>query len=153
MSDVTDQYTVRSKQVTSTSHSEHLFVIRCPRHLSCYVRPDVSLTSADVRTQVTCRSWRSCGKYNSLKICLILSLTRNGKWCGIRFYEKTTYRSFTQLHLSNWPIRNYSSVQFLRQTLPGNTQAVGTKNIPSVSSEAKHTGSGLLQSSVTWPLR
>ncbi len=39
---------------------------------SCHVRPDVSLTSADVRPQVTWRSWRSCGKYNSLKICLIL---------------------------------------------------------------------------------
>ena len=161
---------------------------KVPLRLSCYVRPDVSLTSAYVRSQVTWRSRRSCGKYNSLKICLILfkfcapsssqapwkqgmsrtpissiflspnfiwrkSLTRSGKWCGIRFYEKTTYRSFTQLHLSNWPIRNYSSVQFLRQTLPGNTLAVGTKSIPSVSSAAKHTGSGLLQPSVTWPLR
>jgi hypothetical protein len=29
--------------------------------------------------------------------------------------------------------RNYSSVQFLRQTLPGNTLSVGTKNIPSVA--------------------
>jgi hypothetical protein len=37
-------------------------------------------------------------------------------------------------------IRNYSSVQFLRQTLPGNTLAVGTKRIPSVSSAVKHTG-------------
>ncbi len=29
------------------------------------------LTSADVRSQVTWRNWRSYGKYNSLKICLI----------------------------------------------------------------------------------
>ncbi len=55
------------------------------------------------------------------------------KWCIIRVYKKSTYKSFTQLHLSNWPIRNYSSVQFL--------------------SVAKYTGSGLLQSSVTWPVR
>ena len=46
--------------------------------LSCHVRSDVSLTSTDVsltspdvRTQVIWRSWRSCGNYNSLKICLI----------------------------------------------------------------------------------
>jgi hypothetical protein len=44
-------------------------------------------------------------------------------------------------------IRNYSSVQFLRQTLPGNALAVGTKSIPGVSSSVtKHTGTGLLQS-------
>jgi hypothetical protein len=41
-------------------------------HLSCHVRTDVSWRQADVRTQVTWRSWRSCGKYNSIKICLIL---------------------------------------------------------------------------------
>ena len=35
------------------------------------------------------------------------------------------------------------------QTLSGNTLVVGTKSIPSVYSVAKHTGSGLLQSSVT----
>jgi hypothetical protein len=47
-------------------------------------------------------------------------------------------------------IRNYSSVQFLRQTLAGNALAVGTKSIPGVSSSVtKHTGTGLLQSSVT----
>jgi hypothetical protein len=74
------------------------------------------------------------------------------RWCIIRVYKKTTYKSFTQLHLTNWPIRNYSSVQFLLQTLSGNTLVVGTKSIPSVSSVANHTGSGLLQSSVTWPL-
>jgi hypothetical protein len=39
--------------------------------LICHVRSDVSLTSADVRPQVIWRSWRSCGKYDSLKICLI----------------------------------------------------------------------------------
>ena len=32
---------------------------------------------------------------------------------------------------------------------PGNTMEVGTKSIPSVYSVAKHTGTGLLQSSVT----
>ncbi len=67
------------------------------------------------------------------------------KWCIMRVYKKTTYKRFTQLHLSNWPIRNYFSVQFLMQTLSGNTLVVGTKSIPSVSSAAKHTGSGLLQ--------
>jgi hypothetical protein len=52
-------------------------------------------------------------------------------------YKRTTYKRFTQLHLSNWPIRNYSSIQFLLQTcfrpllqtLSGNTLSVGTKNI------------------------
>ena len=46
-------------------------------------------------------------------------------------------------------LRGGASAQFLRQTFPGNTLVVGTKSIPSVSSTAKHTGSGLLQSSVT----
>ncbi len=57
-------------------------------------------------------------------------LTRRGKWCVIRVYKKTTYRKFSQLHLINWPIRNYSSVQFLWQTLSGNTLTVGTRSIP-----------------------
>jgi hypothetical protein len=67
----------------------------------------------------------------------------------IQLQMKTTYKSFSQLHLSNLLIKNYSSVQFLLQTLSGNTLSVGTKSIPSVSSEAKNTGSGLLQSGVT----
>jgi hypothetical protein len=49
----------------------------------------------------------------------------------------------------NCPIRNYSSVQFLLQTLSGNTLVVGTKIILSVSSVANHTFTGLLLSSVT----
>ena len=70
------------------------------------------------------------------------SLTRSsGKWCVIRVYKKTTYRSFTQLDLSNWQIRNYSSVQFLCQILRGNTLEVGTKSIPSVPSVSHSWGS------------
>jgi hypothetical protein len=45
--------------------------------------------------------------------------------------------------------QEHSSVQFLRQTSSGNTLTVGTKSIPSVSSVANHTDTGLLQSSVT----
>ena len=37
----------------------------------------------------------------------------------------------------------------ISETLQGNTLGVGTKSIPSVSSEANHTGSGLLWPSVT----
>jgi hypothetical protein len=40
-------------------------------HLSCHVRPDVSWHQVDVRPQVTWQNWRNCGKYKSLKICLI----------------------------------------------------------------------------------
>ncbi len=48
------------------------------------------------------------------------------KWCIIRDYKKTR---FTQLYMNNWPIMNYSSVQFLLQTLLGNTVVVGTKRM------------------------
>ena len=82
------------------------------------------------------------------------SLTRSsGKWYVIRVYKKTTYRIFTQLYLRYWPIRNYSSVQFLCQTLSGNTLEVRTKSIPSVPSVWNTWGSGLLHPSDTWPLR
>ena len=35
--------------------------------LSCHVRSDVSLTSADVRSQVTWRNWRNCGSITRLR--------------------------------------------------------------------------------------
>jgi hypothetical protein len=79
------------------------------KSLSCHIRPDVSLTSADVRPEVIWRSWRNCGKHNSHQKIYpkILSEEKpdeiQRKWCIIRVYKKTTYKIFTQLHLSNIP--------------------------------------------------
>ena len=172
----------------STSPSQSGSLFPTSSRLSCHVRSDVSWRQTDVRPQVTWRNWRTYGKYNSLKICLIslqilctfllasplktghvtpptffiffipkfyLTEKPDEKWqmmCDKDLQEDDIQKIHTT-DLRNWPIRNYSSVQFLWQTLSGNTLVVGTKRIPSVSSEAKHTDTGLLQSSVTWPLR
>ncbi len=100
--------------------------------ISCHVRDDVSLTSPDVGKpvipQVTLYLLLSRFSSNFVhlpphktlekRVChvthptffnflfrkfyLTENLTRNGKWCVIRVYKKTTYRSFTQLHLSKF---------------------------------------------------
>ena len=59
-------------------------------------------------------------------------LTTGGLTVWLRSFclGNPTYRSSTQLHLRNWPSRNYSSVRSVQKTLSDNTLSVGTKSIP-----------------------
>jgi hypothetical protein len=115
----------------------------------CYVRPDVSWPSGwRQESGPLTNSWRGrdggCGKYNSLDICPI----------HFRFCFLPPRPPLEKMQPARtWPDEELLLGTFCAEDLLRKRSVIGTRTISSVSSAPKHTGSGLFESIVAWPLR